>query len=230
MNRTTLYTMVGAIIVLGGILLALPETRKKETGITPTSETPRMTETKAQTVPEGAYVIAAEKSTAIWEGRKPLLANYTDTGTLSIKSGSFVVANEALTSGTIVFDMQTIHTLSTGRKTGESIMEKHLKSDAFFNVEQHPTAEFQMKEAIAGTQANQYTIKGDLTIKGITNPVAIPVTIAIADTTMTIDSAVTLDRTKWDIRYGSGKFFQNLADNIIDDNFLVTFKLVAETK
>ena len=65
------------------------------------------------------------------------------------------------------------------------------------------------------------------TIKDITNTVELAVVVSSADKTMTIDSTITLDRTKWDIRYGSGQFFKNLADNVIDDNFTVVFKMIA---
>jgi len=37
-----------------------------------------------------------------------------------------------------------------------------------------------------------------------------------------------LDRTKWDIRYGSGKFFQGLGDKMIYDDFEVTFDITAK--
>ena len=36
-----------------------------------------------------------------------------------------------------------------------------------------------------------------------------------------------IDRTKFDIRYGSGQFFDNLGDNMIYDDFTVKFKVGA---
>lgn len=229
------------VVVIGGVAIRLnakkaPET-VNEVPVTVTTETPApigitavAMAPEATLIANGTYTIAADKSTAAWDGSRPLLTDYKDTGTINIKSGSFLVADNKLASGTMIFDMNSIHTLSTGKKMGESMMEKHLKSDAFFNVEKYPTAEFTMKEAVAGVTPGAYTVKGDLTIKGITNAVELPVTISTVEKTMTIDSNVTLDRTKWDIRYGSGKFFQNLANNIIADDFNLALKIVADAK
>jgi hypothetical protein len=37
-----------------------------------------------------------------------------------------------------------------------------------------------------------------------------------------------IDRTEWDIRYGSGKFFKDIGDKAINDNFNVKLNLVAK--
>jgi polyisoprenoid-binding protein YceI len=109
----------------------------------------------------------------------------------------------------------------------------HLKSDDFFAVEKHPRANFKItsvapiKGAIAG--AANYTVNGNLTIKGITNPVSFPAVIAFNNNTITAKSApITLNRTKWDIRYGSKTFFENIGDKAIYDDFTVQFNLVAK--
>ncbi|MDG2164699.1 MAG: YceI family protein, partial [Flavobacteriales bacterium] len=34
-----------------------------------------------------------------------------------------------------------------------------------------------------------------------------------------------VDRTKFDIKYGSGSFFENLGDKMIDDNFNLTVNI-----
>jgi polyisoprenoid-binding protein YceI len=182
-----------------------------------------------QALVDGTYTIATDKSTAQWEGNKTLI-EWKDTGTLGIKSGSFIITNGALSEGSLVFDMNSLRGLTTGKKSGEDMLEKHLKSKDFFDVEKYPTAELKMKEAATGATSGKYTVKGDLTIKGVTNAVELPVTISTVDKTMTIDSIVTLDRTKWNIRYGSGQFFKDLANNVIADNFNVALKIVAELK
>ena len=48
-----------------------------------------------------------------------------------------------------------------------------------------------------------------------------------ADGQLTIDGNVELDRSKYNVRYGSGSFFNDLGDNLIHDNFTVGFSLVA---
>ena len=54
-------------------------------------------------------------------------------------------------------------------------------------------------------------------------PVEFPAKVTIANGEAEATGTVALDRTKWDIRYGSGKFFQGLGDKLIYDEFEVTF-------
>ena len=42
--------------------------------------------------------------------------------------------------------------------------------------------------------------------------------------TVTVDLAI--DRTEWDIRYGSGKFFKGLGDKMINDEFKLKATIV----
>ncbi|MFW5891269.1 MAG: YceI family protein, partial [bacterium] len=39
---------------------------------------------------------------------------------------------------------------------------------------------------------------------------------------------ITVDRTKYNVRYGSGKFFDNLGDNMIYDDFTLDVKIITE--
>ncbi len=230
MRKTLLLCVLGALVVIGGIMAQAKYKKNTEETKVPVNPMPVATEspTENKLPANGTYTVARDKSTANWQGARPLISGYVDTGTLGIKSGSFVIADGKLASGSLVFDMTTIKGLTTGKKMGEGMLEKHLMSPDFFDAEKYPTAEFTMKEAATGVMPGKYTVKGDLTIKGVTNPVEIPVTVTSADKTLTIDSSVTLDRTKWNIRYGSGQFFKNLADNVIDDNFTVAFKIMAD--
>ncbi len=239
MKKSVLLGALIAVIIIGGISLRMNSkkvpTPVVETPIVVTTENQAPIEvTAVETTPaasaliDGTYTIATDKSIAQWEGKKTLI-EWKDTGTLAMKSGSFIITNGALSEGSLVFDMNSLRGITTGKKSGEAMLEKHLKSADFFDVEKYPTAELKMKEVIA-TSPSAYTVKGDLTIKGISKPVELPVTISTVTKTMTIDSNVTLDRTNWDIRYGSGKFFQNLANNVISDDFNVALKILAEMK
>jgi hypothetical protein len=38
-------------------------------------------------------------------------------------------------------------------------------------------------------------------------------------------ATITIDRTSYDVRYGSGKFFDNLGDKMIEDNFVLDVKI-----
>jgi polyisoprenoid-binding protein YceI len=73
-----------------------------------------------------------------------------------------------------------------------------------------------------------YEIQGDLTLKGETHPVTFPAVIYLdAEGALVAEAATEIDRTLWGITAGSGSFFDNLADNAIDNMISLSFYLVA---
>jgi polyisoprenoid-binding protein YceI len=178
---------------------------------------------------DGVYRLDTEKTQFEWEGRKKLIRGYVDRGSLSLSEGSFEVRNGTIVTGSVVFDMNTIEVGSTGRQTGETVLERHLKSDDFFAVETYPTARITLTEVtpIEGVQYG-YIIKGDLTVKNVTESITFPARIYSEEGVLYMEASTEVDRTLWNIHYGSDKFFSNLADNVIDDFFTARFKVVAE--
>lgn len=136
------------------------------------------------------------------------------TGSVKVQSGSLTFAKDALTGGTIVADMSSITVTDI---TDNEYIKKfldHMASDDFFSTAKNKTATLTVKSA-KKLSGNKYSVTADLTIKGKTAPVTF-------DADVTTDKAtakVMVDRTKYDIRYGSGKFFQNLGDKMINDEF-----------
>jgi len=179
---------------------------------------------------DGEYALVAASSSMTWEGRKPLIPGYTDKGTVAIASGSATVAGGAVTMGSVVIDFRTIKTLSTGKGNGESMQETHIKGADFFNVEMYPTGAFVFESLTPTADGAAYTVKGTLTVKGITKPVEFPATVSQSGNLLTMEATAVLDRTLWDIKYGSGKFFENLGDKLIDDKFTVHFIAVGVKK
>jgi polyisoprenoid-binding protein YceI len=62
---------------------------------------------------------------------------------------------------------------------------------------------------------NHYMMEGDLTIKGITNPISFEMHVEGNSAT----TKLIVDRSKFDVRYGSNSFFDNLGDKAIYDDF-----------
>ncbi|HEY9792268.1 MAG TPA: YceI family protein [Candidatus Obscuribacterales bacterium] len=56
--------------------------------------------------------------------------------------------------------------------TGEPNRDKHLRSDAFFDVEKYPTITFKSKKVVAA-EHGKYKLVGDLTMHGVTKEVAL---------------------------------------------------------
>ena len=154
--------------------------------------------------------INIKESKVTWKGEK---VTGSHTGTIDLKSGFFNMEDEKLVGGEFVMDMTS---LSNDDLKGESKqkLEGHLKSEDFFGVEKFPTSTLVIT-SIAEKGNGSYGVVGNLTIKDITKPVTF-------DLKMNEDSAnakLTIDRSKYDVKYGSGSFFDNLGDKTIYDNF-----------
>lgn len=178
---------------------------------------------------DGTYQVDLLTSKINWIGRKTLIANYEDLGTLMFKDGRLTLQGGKL-AGQFTVDMNTIKPLSTGRGEGESGLEKHLKSADFFDVAKFPTATFELIEgSLTDATTGEYNLRGNLTIKGVAQEVSLPATLSmLSDNSLQLKAQVDLDRTRWDIRYGSDKFFDNLANNVISDLFTIQVELIAK--
>lgn len=162
--------------------------------------------------------IDASKSMILWEGKK---VTGKHEGTINFSSGTLVIKKDKIVGGEMVVDMTTINTtdLTGGKKDG---LDKHLKNDDFFGVEKHPTAKLVFKK-IKALKNKTYKVTADLTIKGITKPVTFDLK---QENENTVISTLNVDRTLYDIKYGSGSFFDNLGDKAIDNNFTLSVKMV----
>ncbi len=161
--------------------------------------------------------VDVSKSKITWVGKK--LTGSHD-GTVNLKDGALVFKSGKLTGGNFTVDMTSIEVTDLKAGQGKENLEGHLKNDDFFATDKHATAALAFKK-IAAKANDTYTVTADLTIKGITKPVSFD--IAVKGNTAT--SAFKIDRTKYDIKYNSGNFFQNLGDKTINDDFDVTVSL-----
>ncbi|MFV7235994.1 YceI family protein [Flavobacterium sp. ZB4R12] len=154
--------------------------------------------------------VDASKSTVNWVGKK---VTGKHEGTVNLKDGKLIFKGKKLAGGTFNVDMASLTATDlSGEYQGK--LNGHLKSEDFFGTEKFPTATLIFKKVVAKT-ANVYTVTGDLTIKGKTNPI----TFDLATTKDTAATSLKIDRTKYDIKYGSGSFFDNLGDKAISDEF-----------
>lgn len=156
-----------------------------------------------------------EESTIQWEGEK---LTGSHEGTISLKDGFFLMENGELVGGEFVADMSSIDVTDLEGDSRAKLMG-HLKSDDFFGVETHETATFVM--TTVAKKGDVYGVSGDLTIKGKTNPIAFDLKMDGSTATTNL----TIDRTKYDVRYGSGSFFDNLGDKTIYDEFNLAINL-----
>lgn len=176
----------------------------------------------AFTAPQKTYTIDTKQSQVEWKGEK---VTGQHTGSVELKDGKLTVNNDKLVGGSFTIDMNSLSNEDLeGEDKGK--LEGHLKSDDFFGTANHPEATFVITDA-KPQSGNKYEITGDLTIKNITKPVTFPATVSIKKGKVTADATIKVDRTKYDIRYGSGSFFDGLGDKMIYDDFELQVSLVA---
>lgn len=166
----------------------------------------------------------------IWTGRK---VSGEHTGGLSVAQGSITVDAGRLISAEMVVDMRSITCTDISNPNSNARLVAHLNSPDFFHTEQFPEATFRSTsvEPITGAAPGKpnHRITGDLTIKGITHPVTFDALVFEVDGWTRAAANITFDRAKYDVRHGSGSFFEGLGDRLIQDNVDLTFDLRAKS-
>lgn len=161
----------------------------------------------------------SDKSTLNWLGEK---VTGQHTGTIKLQSGSLTMTENKIVSGEFLIDMTTLK-----ETEGNTRLEGHLKSEDFFSVEKFPTAKLVLKSSDSFDKGSS-VVKGELTIKGITNPIEFKAAMQKKDDGNWFFANITIDRTKYNIKYGSGSFFENLGDKTIYDEFKVKVALLVK--
>jgi polyisoprenoid-binding protein YceI len=160
--------------------------------------------------------VDVKASTVTWKGYK---VTGSHTGEIAIKSGYLTFDSNALNGGEFVIDMPSI-TVTDLEGKGKANLEGHLKSDDFFGVNAHPEATLKFTN-VKATGKGAYKVTGDVTIKGKTESITFDMTVDGNKA----NAALKLDRTKFDVKYGSASFFDNLKDKAINDEFDITVNL-----
>ncbi|MCF7797955.1 MAG: YceI family protein [Lentisphaeria bacterium] len=146
-------------------------------------------------------------------------------GTVDIARGYAVIKDGQLVGGQAIAQMNTITDEDIESPEWNAKLVNHLKSDDFFMVEKFPEATLSLTKLAYG-ENDSITVTADLTIKGITHPVTFPLIVnENTNGTWHAQGEVTVDRTLWDIRYRSGKFFPDIGDKLIYDDFKLNFDL-----
>lgn len=153
-----------------------------------------------------------------WTGNK---IGGSHNGEIKIKNGFFELKGDNLTNGMIVIDMNSITNTDLKDEGYNQKLVGHLKSDDFFGVDKFPEATFQSNKAGNFTNGKA-TVSGVLTIKGKSETISFDV--IKKDKTYT--TQIKVDRSKFDVRYGSDSFFDNLGDKAIDDIFILDIHIV----
>jgi polyisoprenoid-binding protein YceI len=166
--------------------------------------------------PSEKKILNIEKSSIQWKGKS--FVKSSEKGKLSFISGELIFDNKKLNGGKFIVDMASLIStdLSGMMKTK---LEGHLKSADFFDVNNHPTSTLNFTKVLKTGKG--YQIYADLTIKGITESILFNATVAGDN----LKAELKVDRTKFNVKYGSGRFYDGLGDNMIDDEFTLIVNL-----
>lgn len=135
-----------------------------------------------------------------------------------------MIENGQLVGGAAEINMNSIE---YGDKRNTNTPIKHLKSPDYFDVEKFPTSTIAITR-VDSVNGNNIKITGNLTIKGVTNSVTFPAYMKVQDEFIMANGRLTIDRTDWGIRYRSGKFYDDFADQIVSDSIEFQIKILAK--
>ena len=171
-----------------------------------------------------------ENSQIKWIGRK---VTGEHSGTLNLSGGWVVLDKNSINSGKFIFDMASISNTDIESPEWKQKLEDHLKSEDFFHTDSFPHAILEIKKRqslIIENSKISAQVLADLTIRGITHEIKFPFDLTQSQNNFNADGSVDIDRTLYNIQYKSGKFFDELGDKLIYDNFTVQFMVHTKGK
>ena len=180
------------------------------------------------TLPDGQYMVDPEASQVEWTGRNP---NSRHIGTVDIATGVISI-NYGQITGAVEIDMNTIHNINLEGDELQPVLEAHLRSDDFFFTKMFPKAVFSFKEAKriepGWLTSPNYHVEGELNLRGISADLEFDATVAlIEDGSLIMEAHFDIDRTRWNVIYGSTRFFEYLGMHKVFDLLSFQIRMIA---
>ena len=169
------------------------------------------------TAADATYNIVKDESSLVWTGRE--VSTSSHYGSINFTSGQFEIADGLISQGEFLVDMTSINVqdLTGGSKER---LEGHLRSDDFFSVESFPTAHLYISSSEVISNG-KWMVNGFLTIKDISHPVL----FEMSNTEDGWNANLVFDRSKYNVKFRSGTFFENLGDKLIYDDIELKINL-----
>ena len=174
------------------------------------------------------YKINAEKSLIEWAGRSPSSKHH---GTVRITEGKITVIDGKV-SGKIEINMESINNIDLEGDPLQPVLISHLKSDDFFFVKMFPTAKFTIQSAFPlknpTLSAPNFEVHGTLELRGVCAEIQFPATLSrLEDGQCSVEAHFDIDRTRWNIIYGSSRFFRHLGMHLVFDLISLQMRILA---
>lgn len=167
------------------------------------------------------YVADPTTSKIEWTGKKLTGEHY---GEIKLASGELIFTKQKISGGSFEMDMASINcTDITDVKSNKRLVD-HLKSEDFFSVKRYPRSHFAVV-SVSCKSDNECNITGDLTIKDKTNSITFLAKLLRENEKIIAKATMTFDRSKYDIKFGSQSFFENLGDKLVYDDVDISISL-----
>jgi rhodanese-related sulfurtransferase/polyisoprenoid-binding protein YceI len=174
------------------------------------------------------FRVDTEKSVIEWTGRNAYSSHF---GTLRIATGEIEVTAGHIT-GTFDIDMNSITNKDLEGDELQPVLISHLESDDFFLTKLFPTARFNILSARPVDEpyltTPNLTINGILELRGAKAEQEFMATVTrTEDSGLAIEAHFDMDRTKWNIIYGSTRFFEHLGMHLVFDLISIQVRISA---
>lgn len=170
--------------------------------------------------------IDLKQSKLEWTGKKLGGEHY---GEIQLSSGHLSFTKNKLSGGSFEMDMASITCADIADTKSNKRLVDHLKSEDFFSVARFPKSSFMITK-VESKSATEYLVTGDLTIKGKTNPITFTARIGTMGNQTIAEATLVFDRSKYDVKFGSQSFFENLGDKLVYDDVDMTVKLILRSE
>jgi polyisoprenoid-binding protein YceI len=183
------------------------------------------TETKKQESPFEVQVVDSvlkylnintSTSTVEWKG--VMVGIYSHNGFISVKEGNLVWQGNSITSGSITIDMKTMSQSDSLYKTEENKLIAHLESPDFFDVDNFPTATFE----IISSDLNTNKVYGNLTVRGKTYEEFVE-NVVFDGEKNSASGTLKFDRQKYGVAYKGSKKDMLVGDEVVMKISLKTY-------
>lgn len=187
MKKVFLFLTAGAMVLTSCV--GNPEGKRAET-----SDSVEVAEAAAGT----ELTVNTSESRVEWLGKKVSGQHH---GTVDVSSGTLLVSGDQLTGGQFTIDLNTITNLDMEGEYKEKL-EAHLKSDDFFDVDNHPEATFEITSVEEGSEEGVITVSGNLTIRGTSKNITFDAQVSeLSETAARISADFNIAREDWGVNY-----------------------------
>ncbi|HSJ04786.1 MAG: YceI family protein [Verrucomicrobium sp.] len=181
----------------------------------------------AAAVKDGRFPLDLKESKVVWVGRNLINHHW---GHVQISEGHVVFENGQPVSGAVIVDLREITCADLAGGPLHDVLIHHLESDDFFDVENHPEAQFVFDKVEVCAEApgcHNLKLLGDFTMRGQTHAVTVVGAAGYTpDGHAAMQATLILDRTQWGVVYGSGRFFHRLASHLVNDHIELQLRIL----